>query len=89
MYLLALSMYTFHVDYWVYYDPVSAAPLSYDEQALYSLFIVCNDGVSDSDAKEIQVSITPNSPPVPAIDGNIHQRELSNTSLDFYIILYS
>ncbi|XP_052260269.1 protocadherin-15-like isoform X2 [Dreissena polymorpha] len=58
-------------DYWVYYDPVSAAPLSYDEQALYSLFIVCNDGVSDSDAKEIQVSITPNSPPVPAIDATV------------------
>ncbi|WAR16183.1 hypothetical protein MAR_030777 [Mya arenaria] len=58
-------------DYTVFYDPTPGAALNYDLIPLYSLFIVCNDGQSDSAVKELQISITPNEPPVPDIPAKI------------------
>ena len=55
----------FTSDYGIYYVPSDALPLDYDLTPLYSMFVTCSDGTQTSDAREFQVSITPNDAPVP------------------------
>ena len=61
-------------DYGIFFEPSAATPLDYDVIPLYSIFVVCNDGLQDSEVKEFQVSIEPNEDPVPDIP-----RRLFNT----------
>jgi hypothetical protein len=53
----------------VYFVPSASNPLNYDVVPSYNIYVVCNDGVSNSTVKLFQVDLVKNEDPVPVIPG--------------------